>query len=288
MVSSAGHAADLEHIGTFKWSYPNDDFGGISGLWISDDGSQLEAVSDRGHFVVGSITRQDGVISDVQVSQFAPLIGRDNADLSGILVDAEGLARSSDGKRFVSFEGNPRVWRYDTLASRPEWTHKWDRFWKLQRNSGLEALAIDADDTLYAVPERSGAWERPFPVYRLKNGTWDDAIKLDRSGKFLVVGADFGPDGALYLLERTFEWLGGFRTRIRKFELADSGVSTGVVLFESRLGQFDNLEGIATWIDDTGRTRLTLVSDDNFSIFQSTQLVEFVVVPDPAPAASEG
>ena len=47
------------------------------------------------------------------------------------------------------------------------------RLQRLQDNSGLEALAIDADGALYAIPERSGDWERPFPVYRLRDGAWD-------------------------------------------------------------------------------------------------------------------
>lgn len=272
-------AAELDHRQTFPLSHGDDAFGGLSGLSITGGGTKITAISDRGYYLEGRISRANGRIDSLSIDRFAPLRGRDKPKLTGILRDAEGLAIGPDGAFYISFEGNPRIWRYPTLQDRPEWTHKWNRFWNLQRNSGLEALATDAEGALYAIPERSGKWERPFPVYRLKNGTWDDSLRLTRSGKFLVVGADFGPDGLLYLLERQFEWIGGFRNRVRRFSLGPNGFDEGETLLETGLGGYDNLEGISVWTDDRSRTIVTLISDDNFSLFQSTQLVEFVLIP---------
>jgi len=48
-------------------------------------------------------------------------------------------------------------------------------------------------------------------------------------------------------------------------------------LIESRFREFDNLEGMSIWLDKNGEYWLTLVSDDNFNIFQITQLVEFKI-----------
>ena len=278
LSGSAANAAELQLQSTYVWEHQDDAFGGVSGIWVSEKGDALVAVTDRGHFVEADIQRSNGNISDVAVRNFDALKGRDGLPLSGILVDAEGLAIAGDGTRFVSFEGNPRVWRYSSFASRPQWTHKWNRFWNLQRNSGLEALAIDDNGTLYAVPERSGRWERPFPVYRYDGKSWDDRLNLPRSEKFLVVGADFGPDGKFYLLEREFNWLGGFKSRIRRFTLADAGFENEETLLQSDWTEYDNLEGIAVWEDGNGATIITLVSDDNFSVFQSTTLVEFLVI----------
>jgi len=272
-------AVELVPMGIFQLSYTEDGFGGLSGLWISPDGSDMVAVTDRGRFLEGRITRKDDKIDQVTIDRFEYLPGRDAPKLADLLRDAEGLAIAPDGTRFVSFEGNPRVWRYDTFTTRPEWTHKWDRFWDLQFNSGLEALAIDAEGSLYAIPERSGQWERPFPVYRLKNGVWDQTLSVPREGKFLVVGADFGPDGMFYLLERQFEWLGGFRNRIRRFELDANGFGAGETLLETRFRGYDNLEGISVWKNAEDQIMITMVSDDNFSFFQSTQLVEFAIKP---------
>ena len=74
-----------------------------------------------------------------------------------------------------------------TSTARPRAVPPHPDFGRLQHNSGLEALAIDADGTLYAIPERSGKLERPFPVYRLRDGRWDKALRLRRDGTFLVV-----------------------------------------------------------------------------------------------------
>lgn len=278
LLGCAATAADLQHRGTYVWENPDPDFGGLSGLWVSDAGDALVAVGDRGHFLEADISRDNSRISALTVTTFDALIGRDGGDLSGILVDAEGLAIAPDGTRYVSFEGNPRVWRYDSFSDRPQWTHTWNHFWQLQRNSGLEALAIDDNGDLYAIPERSGKWERPFHVYRYNGTAWDDRLRLPRSEKFLVVGADFGPDGKFYLLEREFKWLGGFKSRIRRFDLTANGFSNEETLLSSNWAQYDNLEGISVWTNESGETIITLVSDDNFSVFQSTTLVEFAVV----------
>ena len=39
----------------------------------------------------------------------------------------------------------------------------------------------------------------------------------------------------------------------------------------------ENMEGIAVWRDASGRTRLTLISDDNFTGLLRTLLLDFVV-----------
>jgi len=82
-----------------------------------------------------------------------------------------------------------------------------------------------------------------------------------------------------YLLERQFEWLGGFRNRIRRFELDANGFGAGETLLETRFRGYDNLEGISVWKNAEDQIMITMVSDDNFSFFQSTQLVEFAIKP---------
>ena len=46
-------------------------------------------------------------------------------------------------------------------------------------------------------------------------------------------------------------------------------------LLETRAGRHDNLEGIAVWRDATGNLRPTLVSDDNRSMLQRTEVVDY-------------
>ena len=177
----------------------------------------------------------------------------------------------------MSFEAFHRVWTYTSTKGEAAWLPRHPDFRTLQNNSALEALAIDAAGVLYAIPERSGKLDRPFPVYRYQNGQWDRKLSLPRHGQHLVVGADFGPDGKLYLLERHYAKLQGFSTRIRRFTLTAQGFDQGETLLETPVGRHDNLEGISVWQDTQGNTRVTLISDDNFRWFQRTEIVEYVV-----------
>lgn len=269
-------AAELVHVGTLNWDVDRERFGGFSGLWISPDGGQLVAVTDKGFFAEADLTRNPtGALVAVDLTAFDRLLQRKAYNESHFKRDAEGLAISSDGRRYVSYEGHHRVMVSADFVTKPSLTHKWDFFWHLQGNSGLEALAIDAAGALYTVPERSGAWTRPFPVHVLRDGRWTQPFALPRSGRFLVVGADIGPDGRFYLLERDFRIPNRFSSRIRRFDLTDAGVANETTLLETAFGDFDNFEGISVWTRGDGETMVTLISDDNFSFLQSTVLADF-------------
>jgi hypothetical protein len=260
------------------WSAGDPAFGGFSGLALAPDGRSFRTVSDRGAWATGTLERDaDGRITDVVLDGIGPLQAIDGQLLVENEVDAEGLVLDRDGRAYVSFEHFARIRRYDDLAGPAAPVRPHRDFDRLQRNSGLEALAMDADGTVYAIPERSGKLERPFPVYRLRDGRWDKALKLRRDGAFLVADATFGPDGRLYLLERDFEWLGGFRTRVRRFELGPDGFTDETTLLETRFGELDNMEGIAVWEDPEARTRVLLLSDDNFFPLQRTMFAEYIV-----------
>jgi len=148
----------------------------------------------------------------------------------------------------------------------------------LQPNSALEALAVDDAGTIYAIPERSGQMTRPFPVYRYRGGVWDKKLSIPREGRFLVTGADFGPDGRLYVLERDFTWMGGFSNRVRSFRIAPDGLEDEATLLQTPFGSADNFEGISVWRDEAGGVRATLIADDNFFALQSTVIAEYLLV----------
>lgn len=182
-----------------------------------------------------------------------------------------------DGRIFISFEGQHRVWTYRDIASEAAWLPRHADFKSMQANSSLEALAIGPDGALYTIPERSGRLSLAFPVYRYKGGVWTNAFTLPRRGKFLVVGADFGPDGNLYLLERYFTGLFGFQTRVRRFRLSGSKITGEEIILSTTTGRHDNLEGLTVWRDSVGNLRLTMISDDNFKSFQRIELVEYLL-----------
>ena len=262
---------------TFTWDYDHADFGGLSGLELAQDGRSFIALSDRGAFVTGKITRKNGKIANISDIVLSPVKDTKNTQIRGKEADSEGLALREDGRLFVSFENYHRVWTYRDTDSEAAWLPRHDAFKTLQRNSAMEALAIAPDGALYALPERSGRKARPFPVYRYADGTWSQPFTLPRRDDFLAVGADFGPDGKLYLLERDFRGVLGFRSRVRRFDVDTNGVSNEETLLTTRTPIHDNLEGLAVWQDDTGAIRLTMVSDDNFRFFQRTELVEYTL-----------
>ncbi|HRO10371.1 esterase-like activity of phytase family protein [Amaricoccus sp.] len=259
------------------WTASDPRFGGYSGLALAPDGRSFLAISDRGSWARGEIERTDGRIDAVRLTGIGDLHEISGAPVGDQAFDAEGLAVDAEGRAFVSFEAFHRVRRYDDIDGPAANVPSHPDFRGLQLNSGLEALAIDANGTLHAIPERSGAWERPFPVYRLRGGKWDRTLSLRRDGTFLVVDADFGPDGNLYLLERDFGWLKGFATRVRRFTPGPDGFGDEVTLLETSFGALDNMEGISTWRDEEGRIRVTLISDDNFFPLQRTMLVEYIL-----------
>lgn len=269
------------HVASFRWAMPGDPlFGGLSGIEITADGSGLVALSDRGTWTRGTIRRDTaGRIVAVEAGPMRYLKGKGRAPLQRARSDSEGLAIAADGTMYVSFEGAARVLRYRRPGGSAENLPVPPAFRRMQGNGALEALAVDAEGTLYTLPERSGSTTRPFPVYRFRNGEWDQPFAIPRLDSFLPVGADIGPDGRFYLLERQFRGLLGFASRVRRFSIDGDSLGPGELLVQTSAGTHDNLEGISVWRDAAGRLTLSMVSDDNFKFFLRTEIVEYRV-PD--------
>ena len=256
------------------WTAKGENFGGYSGLELSSDGLHFTTITDRGILITtGTLTREDGVITGVADVED---VSRPNLEGNAVAgwADAEGLAIAPDGTISISTEGPLHgILTYPVGATETVVLPKHPAFANLQGNSSLEALAIGPDGALYTIPERSGRMTRPFPVYRFKDGKWDIPFAIPRRDEHLVSGADIGPDGRLYVLERQFTGL-GFKTRVRRFELDGTHETT---VLDTANATHDNLEGISVWRDAAGQLRITMISDDNFKFFQQTQIVEYQI-----------
>ncbi len=274
-LPSAEAEGRLRYIGRYIWADPDPNFGGLSGIEMKENGTALVAVSDHGHLIRARVSRDNGLISNVNSLRITPLLNPNRAPLRGAHGDAEGLAIRPDGRIYISFEGFHRVWAYLDPEEPSAWLPRHPDFKFMQNNSSLEALAIDGQGRLYTLPERSGIQGKPFNVYRY-DGSWRIPFTFPRRGSFLPVGMDFGPDGKLYLLERSFSGI-AFSSRIRRFTLSGNRVTKEEELLRTTGGRHDNLEGISVWRDANGETRITLISDDNFKFFQRTELVEYAL-----------
>ncbi|NDU99646.1 esterase-like activity of phytase family protein [Pseudoroseicyclus tamaricis] len=242
--------------------------GGASAIEVSDDGSSVVLVMDRGTFVTGRLERQGDRLTGFIEESRRSFVGPDGEELPQNERDSEGLAIAADGTMYVSFEGTDRITEVgetlrDVLAP-PDLPDAFD-------NEGYEALAIDAEGRLVTLPERNGDGTDDWTLLRLEDGAWGAAFTVPRRGSFVPVGADFGPDGNFYLLERDFTGF-AFRSRVRRFGPDGSGETT---LLRTAAGTHGNLEGIAVWRGRDGDLRLTMVSDDNELALLRSEIVEY-------------
>ncbi len=275
-VAIADKAGQARYLGSFPWVMDKPWFGGWSGIELSPDGQKMTAITDRGHILEATINRSGDQITAITSHRMWRLKASTGKYLTPRIADSEGLALAPDGTIYISFEGVTRVSRHirpDTPAQ--VLPHPAD-FRGFPRNKSLEALAMDHRGRLFAIPEDLGRRRPDIRVFVYDNTTWSRPFTLAGGTGFQPVGADFGPDGRLYLLERAWSVL-GFRTRVRRWDLIDGMPQNEDLLVQTPTGTHDNLEGLTVWRDAQGRTRLTMIADDNFLLVQQTEIVEYVL-----------
>lgn len=240
--------------------------GGLSAIAVSSDGTEFTALSDNADYIHGTILRDGDIISGFAIFETVELRGPNGGDLRPRQKDSEGIAIRADGRIFISFERNHRIWAYDRPDQPPVIYRRAQDFETLPNNAGLEALALSPSGNLIAIPEHN---DGPVPIYEYSND-WRIAGYLPVPQGFHVTGADYGPDGLLYLLERRFTGI-SFATRITRVN-ADGRYE---VILQTPVWTHGNLEGISVWRDDAGALRATMVSDNNESPFVRGKLVEY-------------
>lgn len=261
----------LDHVVTWHVDHP--DFGGFSAIELTADGREFLALTDQGVVFAGEFKRHaDGRIAAVDAEPPIDLLDENGIRLDEDRDDTEGLALRNDGGFLVSFEGPAEVLDYPSLGAPARPVTRMPGWKTLAVNSGLEALAVDADGTVIALPESpEGSFLR---VDEFRSGIWIAAQPISATTGFRPVAADFGPDGWMYLLERRFVFPGGFASRLRGFSQGDPN---GRLIWSSPPGRHGNLEGLAIWRDPVHGLTATMISDDNFLNLLRTELVEVAI-----------
>ncbi len=249
-------------------------FGGFSGLLI--DGTSFLAVSDQGRWLDATIavTSSGLLLTGAKLTQMRDGAG-DSIEKQG--GDAEGLTRQGDAT-LVSFERDHRIMTRDGLARLKD-ARQHRAFETFATNQGLESLATLPDGRLLTIAEQRK--EEGYVVYVLGLNGIAERGWLPGVTRHAPTGADLGPDGKLYVVFRHYSPLFGASAIVRRYHLDEAGLPDpatreDLATFESQTG-IDNMEGISLWQDTDGRTRLTLISDDNFNVLQRTILVDMVL-----------
>lgn len=246
---------------------------GVSGIEVVDAGAGFVAVSDAGWFLTGQLQRQDGVLVGGEVTRVEPILGGNGfpvrARRVGDWSDAEGLAFAPDGTMYVSFERWARVARFADRSSPAGFIRDHPDFRTFDDNQQLEAVAIDDAGQIYTLPEKPLPG-LGFPLFQLGSDGWIKVDHIPSSNGYAMVGADFGPDGFLYLLERKFVFGTWWQSRLRRFDLVNGATKT---LWETQPDDMGNLEGVSVWRDEDGLVA-TMISDNNARPGVPTEIVE--------------
>lgn len=288
----------LEYLGGFQIVSNDPDFGSLSGLDFTPDGT-LVAVADTGFWFTARLEEDNGKPTGLMNADLSPMLTPAGKPAAGKFeADAEGLrlVEGSDGvqRAYVSFEQKASVRVYagtrftavvPTRLPLPTFVRD------IRANTGLEGIAVAPAagalaGAIVLATERSldkNGNHRAFVLSGPRRGPFS----IRRSDEFDISDAAFLPGGDLLILERRFSYTGGFAMRLRRIaekDIRPGATVDGTTLIEADGGyQIDNFEGLALRTDTTGRTLITLVSDDNQNFLQRTLLVQFALAPDSRP-----
>jgi len=287
---------NLEWRGGIEMISSATDFGGLSGIATSADGKKFVAVSDKGNWVSGEIQYEKDRLAGVANIKISPLLDpRGRPFERKRAYDAESVApygtRCLKGKLLVAFERNQRIGRYNFgkrgFLAREKTIKLPEEAKKAPHNKELESVGRFAKGTrlggaIIAISERFLDGKGNI-IGWLIGGPMPGRFTVRRRDNFDISDLTITPDNELIILERYFSTLSGVEMRLRRINIADikpGAVLDGDVLLRSdQRNTIDNMEGLASHRTASGEVRLTLISDNNFNVFQRTLLLQFALKP---------
>jgi hypothetical protein len=256
-------------------------FGGLSGAAIGADG-RLYAVSDRGYWLSARmVSEENGALTNLVDWQIGPLLGPDKNPVTGGLRDAEALAQTGDGSLLVGFEGAHRIWRYrappDTFTSAGVPIPIPTAAARAPSNGGIEGLATLPDGRLLILTEQFENPDGSVKGWLSEHDKWTELSYVPAPG-FRVTDCAALDSGDVLVLERRYVPFGILSvrlTRVRGKDIRANAKLAGKELMklEQPLAA-ENFEALAVRQTSSG-TAIFLLSDNNFSLFQQTLLLQF-------------
>ncbi|WP_334176173.1 esterase-like activity of phytase family protein [Pseudoxanthobacter sp.] len=284
----------LTFLGGLAVRSPGREVAGLSGLTLTGDGDDIVAVSDFGRwFRARLITDAEGRPTGLTDTWLGPILDVDGRPTYKSRVDAEAIAALPAGGFLVSLEGRGlmRFRGPDPFRARPVPVPLPPWLKRLPSNRGIEAIAAErlpGGGARYIAIAEAATGDGLIPAAIVPATPHEDAGFAAAAWRsrpvravdgFSVTDAAFLPDGGLLLLERRYDRPIGVYMRLRRIsaaELAGRGPLTGEEILRADFGQeIDNMEGLAVHRDRAGRLIVTLISDDNRSLFQRTLLLRF-------------
>lgn len=286
----------LEWRGGIELASDDERFGGLSSLELSQDGSGLLAVTDRGLWFKAELTYTDGHLSGLRAPVMAPLLGSDGKPFNGKMrSDAEALAgwepMRIDGKVIVGFESRARAGLYDLgkngFKARFKDLKLPKEAAKGPSNRELESIGRFASGPLagsiLAISELNKDENGDIRAF-VWGGKKAFGFSIKQFEDYAITDLAILPDGDVLTVERSFTGTnlpGMAIRRIKTEDIVAGGAVAPSLVFSGRMPfyRIDNMEGIAV-SKLNGETRVTVVSDNNFRPeFQRTLLLQFALKP---------
>ena len=265
------------------------EFGGLSAIRIAPDGANFISLSDHGRWFKGRLTYEGARPVGIADAVMAPILGPDGQALAAHgWHDTESIADDGD-TLYVGIERVNQIVRFDYgkdgLLARGHPIPVPPGVRTLPLNKGLEALVFvprnqPMGGTLIAISERGLDRVGNLRAF-LIGGPSPGTFAIKRIEQFDISDAALLPSGDLLILERSLSWPEGLLVQIRRIPIRDvkpGAVVDGPAIFKADLRfEIDNMEGLAVHQTPAGEIVLTLVSDDNFSALQRTELLQFTL-----------
>ena len=269
----------------------SDYFGGYSGLSLDARGERFLSISDSGSWLTGRLDYSDGKVTAVRDARIGAIPQESGQPLKRVDRDAEALVSLApgalEGHYLIGFEHRHRIeeYAYEKGEMRGPVGKRAlpEQLKGMEPNLGIEGITIlrggpfaggivaFAEEKLTADGNHTGALVidgKSQPLFMKRHEDYD------------VTDVQSLEDGSLIVLERSFNEqtrrLGIRLRRIPAAEVKPGAVLAGEPLLEAGPEfEIDNFEGLAVHKSAAGETILTLISDDNFSAFQRTLLLQF-------------